>query len=450
MAPSTVPRRFALLIGVNAYLPGPRKDEKGHRLSIDNLRGCVNDVHAIAEMLRDNFQLNDPRILTSSLSPDDPAKATEPEDRQATYNNIESELASIRRCASSGDYFFLHFSGHGKLLDPVSGSPSDTDQDPCLLPSDFRCEQPALRGWQLNIWLKELEEKGVHVAVLLDSCSSGGAWRIDSKYRTPGDWKSTPTLQIDEDAVKGITLQGRFRDTRLSTSWSMNPERFTVMTACHVNEKAAEGDYKGKMHGDFTAAIIRYFEDNNQTEKPSRYCEIRDQITPWLDGQKPFTFGRDSLLFFQSIEGYSRTPVVGTINTSTHEIVLPIGAIHGINEGAEFTSYNPRTPEVRFPIVHVEDFESRATIPDSAMDVAKKADIRLIPSRWCTGPEKFQVYVGHGFKDSLLKNVTERLEVRLANTIEMTRVEQTNELGLKHLMMNLEGDGTIGIHDTPP
>ena len=67
--------------------PGHRKvPSKG----IPALRGCVNDIRAIAKFLRKEFQLEQPRILTSPLTASSFTSPTEPtpSDRRPTFDNI--------------------------------------------------------------------------------------------------------------------------------------------------------------------------------------------------------------------------------------------------------------------------------------------------------------------------------------------------------------------------
>ena len=85
------PKRFALLVGIDLYLnDGSRKKENGEPLSLGNLRGCVNDIRAIAKFLRKEFQLEQPRILTSPLTASSFTSPTEPtpSDRRPTFDNI--------------------------------------------------------------------------------------------------------------------------------------------------------------------------------------------------------------------------------------------------------------------------------------------------------------------------------------------------------------------------
>ncbi|KAF6802590.1 hypothetical protein CSOJ01_11505 [Colletotrichum sojae] len=172
-------RLFALLVGVDFYFAGDARRSQGSRtLSINNLRGCTNDVNTVRDFLSRAFPHTSPSVLTSSTTTGD--EPVEPGDRLPTFANTEKKFATVRREATVGDMFLFHFSGHGAELDPVAASPDRDRRDPSLLTADFCRGGPAARGWQLNAWLRRLNEKRIRVVVMLDSCHS-------ATYRTVRD-----------------------------------------------------------------------------------------------------------------------------------------------------------------------------------------------------------------------------------------------------------------------
>lgn len=110
--------------------------------------------------------------------------------------------------------------------------------DPSLITVDYCCGKPAVRGWQLNVWLNELNEKKVQVIVSLDSCYSGGAWRGNRRFRTPEDWTPPLNLPADEAAATEAPSMSNDRNTELEVSWGINPEGFILMAACKSNQRA--------------------------------------------------------------------------------------------------------------------------------------------------------------------------------------------------------------------
>lgn len=115
MAAPAAPKRFALLVGIDLYLnDGSRNFENGNPLSLSNLQGCVNDVQAMKELLRNEFQLNKPSVLTSSVAElidKELAKLEESSDRWPTFANIKREFDAVYDQARAGDLFFFSFLG---------------------------------------------------------------------------------------------------------------------------------------------------------------------------------------------------------------------------------------------------------------------------------------------------------------------------------------------------
>ena len=65
----------------------------------------------------------------------------------------------------------------------------------------------------------------------------------------------------------------------------------------------------------------------------------------------------DRLAFFGNKEPFSATPLVARVDSG--RIVLPIGEVHGVRKGSEFTTYPP-TSHVTFSVDQVADFECSA------------------------------------------------------------------------------------------
>jgi intein/homing endonuclease len=78
----------ALLVGCNDYK------------SVSDLRGCLNDVSNIKDVLKKLYGYDDSEIVTLTNS-------------KATDSAIRSKLAWLTNGVSAGDQLFFHFSGHG-------------------------------------------------------------------------------------------------------------------------------------------------------------------------------------------------------------------------------------------------------------------------------------------------------------------------------------------------
>lgn len=86
---------------------------KGHGLHTGTdaeLRGCVNDVYNMRNMLIDVFEFNSEDI---DILVDAPHDEEDSERQLPTGKNIKRYLTKIVSASESGDVLFLHFSGHG-------------------------------------------------------------------------------------------------------------------------------------------------------------------------------------------------------------------------------------------------------------------------------------------------------------------------------------------------
>ncbi|KJZ68735.1 hypothetical protein HIM_11874 [Hirsutella minnesotensis 3608] len=365
------PNRYVMLVGVDLYCnDGSRKDENGRPVSINWLHGCVNDVNALRGFFQDQFDLTRLTVLTSTATePRHPyAKPAESLDALPTFDNIKQEFDAICNLACQGDYFYFHYSGHGALLPRIQASPGGRLFDPSLLPVDYGCGKRAIRGWQLNSWLSQLNRKEVQVVVALDSCYSGGSWRGGRHVRTQ-DLTTVVNLPIDEETAETVPFESDSRFSRLEETWSINPKGLTLMAACDTDEKAAEITMNGKRHGAFTSGLLKYLEEGIQDKRPRIYRTIRDQLACRVKGQTPRVYGQDRLLFFGKTEPFSTSPLVVRIESGPFDrntVIVPAGRAHGVHRHSEFALLVPGL-ETAFSIEEVDDFEARAIVPSQVL-----------------------------------------------------------------------------------
>jgi hypothetical protein len=142
----------ALLVGLNRY-PDP-----------DNtLRGCLNDVRQISELLstRFGFMADDAiRLLT---------------DARATTRAIVRRLHWLVDGARPGDVLVFHYSGHGAQVRDRHGDELDDGLDEIICPYDLNWDDPFTDD-DLFAIVKDLPA-GVNLTVILDCCHSGTGLR---------------------------------------------------------------------------------------------------------------------------------------------------------------------------------------------------------------------------------------------------------------------------------
>ncbi|KAI0538674.1 caspase domain-containing protein [Xylaria digitata] len=324
MSSPSVPKRFALLVRMNFYLDNQtRQLQNSKSVSLTHLEGAVNNVKAIEKLLQNRFQFNSISIFTSSASPTDPSVPSEPQYNRPTHANIKRKFENIHNAANPKDIFFFHFSRYGA---PLETTPE------------------------------------VRVIVLLDSCYSVVAGKAKYRFRSPDNWALPPNLPADEAAVQG-TLRKPGHRNGYQIFWDLNPKNFTVIAACQSTEVAAKKSENGLVYNAFTLAFIKYFHDAPD-QLSSTYHAICDHTA--------------KLAFLEDYEPIPITPNFGQLQRSI--ISLPVGTIHSIIKGAEFTT-NFRESKVIVSISEARDLKSTARIITDPVPSLPQS-ISFIPYRW--------------------------------------------------------------------
>ncbi|KAK8036597.1 metacaspase-1A [Apiospora marii] len=398
-------KRIALLIGIDVY-----RDSGVH-----NLGGCVNDVYLIRDILQENFRPVEITILTSPVLATDPSTPEKTDQPLPTVANIKREFDRVAKSAGAGDLFFFHFSGHGAELPLIPESPNDgRTNDPSLLTFDYCEDGPAVRGWELNQWLEQLNTRKIQVIVTLDSCHSAGSWRDNrASLRTPMNPEPRPHIQGDRSTAEGSSADTISRHGELNVSWDINPENFTLMSACDTAEYAGESKVNGIRHGVFTNALKTYF-DEHENARFSTYRTIRDFIATKISPQTPHVYGRDRLPFLGSQEVFSVAAVPVTIEDGVGS--LELGRVHGIMEGAEFIS-RPPAPEFIFRVSQVNTYESQVKLL-GATEQGLPQDVVAVPFRWSSG-KSLKVAVTPTFSSEFQRVLYEKLAEKINGQVEV-------------------------------
>ncbi|KAI1384156.1 caspase domain-containing protein [Hypoxylon trugodes] len=181
------PKKWALLIGVNFYVPGDAR----HPVHARSLFGCVNDVGIVYDYFvqQQGFEENRIERLTSTHPPtvDEGTKKTSPEPieerrKRPSYKNIIGALTHILEQAECGDIVFIHYAGHGAraitliphIKKPNPDRPNRPGVDETLVPYDFNLGGRYVRDIEIAVLLKAMVEKQLYVTMVLDCCHSGG------------------------------------------------------------------------------------------------------------------------------------------------------------------------------------------------------------------------------------------------------------------------------------
>lgn len=141
----------AFLVGINKYSQSP-------------LRGCVNDVITIFQILTSKFDFKPENIKVIS-------------DYEATKENIVNGLKWLTMGVRSGDSIVFHYSGHGSqvMVDDWTSSNEVDGRDEILCPVNLNWNDP-LRDHEVGVYFKRVP-KDCQTLVILDCCHSGTGLR---------------------------------------------------------------------------------------------------------------------------------------------------------------------------------------------------------------------------------------------------------------------------------
>ena len=349
---------YALLIGVNCYLP--------HRLSdgsyYDNLQGAVNDVNAVESFLTINLKVPESHILKLTASNPNPVlkEPVEPPEQLPTYANMVAKFKEITEIGQAGDRIYIHYSGHGgRTTTAYPEIKGEAGVDESLVPTDIgqldESGQPVncyLRDLELAWLLKQMEKKGLIVTVIFDSCHSGGATRGEAKVRGTDTLDKMPQKTESLVALREELLDN-WRSLRQVTRGESSlhlgslpqSKDYVFLAACCPSEKAFEDGFRcgevKQRHGALTYWLLDSLQQGygGLTYKDI-YDRIRAKIQSQFPQQTPMLLGEGERL----VLGSDRTAVtqflsVQKINPAKQQVSINAGIATGIRKGAKFAIY---------------------------------------------------------------------------------------------------------------
>jgi len=156
-------RKKALLIGINY---------KGSRAE---LRGCVNDVKNMKDLLQRNGFRDDPSSMIV-LVDDNSIRGND----QPTKANIQKGLNWLVHNVVPGDVLFFHFSGHGAQVPDKTGHEADGFNE-TILPVDYKRSGEIIDD---ELWGRLVYKvpNGVRLTSVMDCCHSGTGLDLSFDY----------------------------------------------------------------------------------------------------------------------------------------------------------------------------------------------------------------------------------------------------------------------------
>jgi Caspase domain len=383
------PELYALLIGVDCYLPNQLPG--GYYYA--SLGGCVRDIKHVETFLLSRLGMTQERILKLTASRGDGQKPLEPLEQWPTYENMVAKFKQLLAVANAGDQVYIHYSGHGgRALTAYKSLKGDDGLDEALVPTDIgNSEARYLRDVELAYLLKSMVDKVLIVTVVLDSCHSGGATRGIGKA-TPrsmmpdgSGFDTTPDRPTHSDVASAEDLEaawmglaGRTRTAKPDSGWLAEPKGYTLLAACRANESAYE-DYFGGTEKN--GALTYWLLDTLKSSGPGMsyemlYQRMLGRIRSWMVEQTPQLQGEGGRVVFgtERINPHYSIPVM-QFDKVRNRIALNAGESHGLRQGDLFAVYP----------LESQDHESK----EGRQAIAEISEVVGDSDSWATITEKF-------------------------------------------------------------
>lgn len=316
------------------------------------------------------------RAFTATKDPNCSSLAEDPE-CWPTYDNVVSSFKQTTSSARAGDFVYIHFSGHGTSLEPLKDPLNPHMGGTTLVPSNFSKPSTGdlalvlldattgtgiryLRGEELASLIKAMVGKGLLVTLVLDCCFSGSVMRHDSsvrylKYDPKVDvaYPPAPKLSSNDDGAGRSVC----RSASMRLNWLVNPDGYTILTACGPTEKAKELNFGNEQkRGALSYLLLRALETLGQVGARywyiypylrARFREAQEQ-RPHEQIPNPMLYGNKNLCFFGRMTPGVASAPIPVIRKVDHSLQLEAGQAHGICDGDRFSVYPLSSAEQDF------------------------------------------------------------------------------------------------------
>jgi Caspase domain len=318
--------RWALLVGIDRY---QRLDERYQ------LGGCVNDVKTMAQLLIDRFEFPPTQVIVLT-------------DEAATRREIKSAMERLLAQVARGDSVVFHYSGHGSQA--LSLDPDEIDgYDETILPHDTGrgggFPNLDVHDKEIHDWLGRLTTVTDNVALIFDSCHSGGVTRDASGARAR--WVPRDSRPLDPELFPARTraTRGGARDAGDGPSgWVPLGQRYVLLAGCQSRESSYElqpAGNDGPQHG----ALTYYLSRQLAAAGPgSTYRDVFEaaavQVTGNCSLQHPQLEGEADRRLF-GVERIEPMRFVPVRERRGRQVVLGAGLAMGASAGSSWAVYPP-------------------------------------------------------------------------------------------------------------
>lgn len=280
------------------------------------LRGCINDVLSISDMLITQYQFKTNNIVTLL-------------DDQATTKNILNELERLVSNCKSGDVLFFHYSGHGsQMLDGNNDNDNEIDGlDEILCPIDLDWKDNVIRDDDLKRIFDKIPSD-VHLTVLLDCCHSGGGLDHQNQFQPNFLTQTTSTdkhvgrfLTPPEEVLMG-GQQRKIPKNKTRKLYSHQKNNSMLISGCRSNQTSADAYIDGKFQGACSYTLFEVLKANDfNLSYKTLIIELNKQLAIKRFTQQPELNGVDRLFDSMFISDNSNEQ---QLTDTAQDVVTPI------------------------------------------------------------------------------------------------------------------------------
>ncbi|KAI7760683.1 hypothetical protein LZL87_007895 [Fusarium oxysporum] len=334
---SVSPKHHAILIGIDAY-PDRYKS---------SLKGCVRDTQQMRSLLEQQpFHINIQTLTATQSSDSSNTGPVEDPATLPTYDNVVKAFRDLTCAAQSGDYIYIHYSGHGTRIAPTAKAFSNQhtgDLAIALLGGENGDEVRPLGGYKLAVALNAMVLRGLVVTVVLDCCFAASIYRLDrSDIRFLRIDPELASAYFDDKSLAeqdGETPDSDYRDASMLPSWLINPNGYALLAACGPHEEAGEIIHKGESHGALSHFLNLSLRDGGLNRKHKNiFYRLSSKFRGHSIQQNPALYGnKDQGFFGENTFTNSRSMVLVVKNGQ--QFALQAGQAHGVSDGDEFVLY---------------------------------------------------------------------------------------------------------------
>jgi hypothetical protein len=309
-----------------------------HYLRLDpryQLAGCVNDVSTMAQLLIDRFGFPTDHV-------------TQLLDGAATRQAIKKAMERLVAQAGRGDSVVFHYSGHGSQA--LSLDPDDVDgYDETILPHDTArgggFPNLDIHDKEIHDWLERLTAVTDNVALIFDSCHSGGVTRDAGGARAR--WVPPDDRPLDRGLfpARARAAGGGAREAGSGPSgWVPLGQRYVLLAGCQSRESSYELQLSGNeapQHGALTYFLSRQLA---VAGPGSTYRDAFEaaavQVTGNCSLQHPQLEGEADRTLF-GVERIEPMRFVPVRERRGPQVVLGAGLAMGASAGSSWAVYPP-------------------------------------------------------------------------------------------------------------